>query len=1009
MHRALGGTILRYVQVAVLGIALSAVSPVSSLAQSPEPGPQDAFNEAFRLYSDGLYNQAADAFESFRKSWPVNLSVPEAIYYEAESRLAIGDTERAVSLLTGFQQRYPNHPLSYKANLAIGQFFFERDDHERAIETFRSVVASEPSDELASRALYWMGESAIKLNRTDEAIGYFNRAANDYPQTATAPNALYAVAFAELKRNRYDEAARALEMLAARYPSSNHARNVGLALAEVYYELGDYRRAINETDRRLPNLTEEDRVRATFMLAESNNQLRNSDNAIVFYREITEGHPDSPFFRRAQYGLAWNYFHQGAYQWAADEFAKVAAANDDDLAARATYYEGVNRKLDGRSMEAVALFQKVVDTWPGDPITELATFELGVALYEARDWTASNKAFANLISKYPDSNLVGEALTFRANTYIAEGDFDNALQTFDKAIARSDADPSIHSEIVFQKAWLLYRNGAYSQSAPAFLDLYTENPNGSRAAQSLFWAAESRYQLRQYDGARTLFRDYLQKFPGGEQTDAAHYALGWTYFKQSEYGAAAREFTTFLNSYRETNEFVPYRDDARLRLADSYFAMKQYSEAIRNYQVAADDGDDYALYQVGQAYKNANEANNALGAFRKLLADYRDSPFREEAQYSIGEIHFQNQNFDEAVAAYRELIQVAPRDPLAAKAQYGIGDALFNAFRLEESIKAYEKVLKDYPRSVFAADAASSLQFAFAAMDDDVKAQAFVDSFAVANPDSPIVDQLRFKQAEVKFQSGRTDDALNDFLVFVRSARDEQLLPEAYYYLGTIYFDRGQLPEAQSYLRQIVISNSDHPRKVTATQRLGEIYLQQNRAAEALALFEDLEEDGATNPAQVASARYGQSLALSQLGRTSEARTLLQKTIEAAPEDPRTVPAQLGLARLDDTSGRLAEAASGYRTIVRRSQDELGAEALARLGALLLKDGKAAEAAEEMSRMPVLFGGYPNWLAEGYLIQARAFVALGQQGDAKRTYELLVQQYAASPQAETARRELSEL
>ncbi len=1006
MSRALGGTIPRYAVAIFVAVLLL---PRFAYGQSTQEEPQTDFAEAFRLYSDGLYGQAALAFETFRTTYPVNLSVPEAVYYEAESRLATGDTERAVALLTGFQEQFPNNPLSFKANLAVGQYFFERDQHAEAIETFRTVLAGDPPEEMAARALYWMGESAIKLDRIDEAIGYFNRSATDYPNTTVAPNALYAVAFAELGRNRYDAAARSLELLAARFPNSNYSRNVDLTLAEVYYELGDYRRAIDETERRMANLVGEDEVRATFLLAESNNQLRNSEQAIVFYRRITEQFPESPFFRKAQYGLAWNYFNQGSYQWSADEFAKVAASATDDLAARATYYGGVNRKLNASRDEAITLFRTVATQWPDNAISELALFELGIALYEARDWNGSNQAFADLLRNYPQSSHAGDALTFQANTFIAEGDLDNALVTFDKAIDRADVDPAIHAEIVFQKAWLLYRNGAYGRAAPAFLELYEGAPSGARAAQSLFWAAESRFQLKNYGGARSLFNDYLRQFPTGEQTDAAHYALGWTYFKQSEYGAAAREFQTFLNNYRETNEFVPYREDARLRLADSYFALKQYGDAIRNYRVAADGGDDYALYQVGQAHKNANESNSALAAFRGLLSEYRDSPFREEAQYSIGEIQFQNQNFDEAINAYQELIRSAPRDPLAAKAQYGIGDALFNASRLEESIKAYEKVLRDYPRSVFAAYAASSLQFAFAAMGDDDKAGAFIDSFAVANPDSPILDQLRFKQAEVKFQSGLTDAALTDFLMFVRSAKDEQLLPEAYYYLGTIYFDRGQYPEAQSYLRQIVISNSDHPRKLEATQKLGEIYLQQNRAGEALSLFQDLEEQAGGNPAQVASARYGQSLALSQLGRSSEARVLLERTLEAAPDDPRTVPAALGLARLNETSGRVSEALTGYRSIVRRSQNELGAEALARLGNLLLKEGQASQAAEEMSRMQVLFGGYPDWLAEGFLIQARAFVSLGQTGDAVQMYDRLIEQYAGTSQAETARREKDQL
>jgi hypothetical protein len=54
-------------------------------------------------------------------------------------------------------------------------------------------------------------------------------------------------------------------------------------------------------------------------------------------------------------------------------------------------------------------------------------------------------------------------------------------------------------------------------------------------------------------------------------------------------------------------------------------------------------------------------------------------------------------------------------------------------------------------------------------------------------------------------------------------------------------------------------------------------------------------------------------------------------------------------------------------------------------------------------------GGYPDWLARGYLAQARAFVALGATGDATRTFDLLIDQYGDTPEAAVASREKAAL
>ena len=84
------------------------------------------------------------------------------------------------------------------------------------------------------------------------------------------------------------------------------------------------------------------------------------------------------------------------------------------------------------------------------------------------------------------------------------------------------------------------------------------------------------------------------------------------------------------------------------------------------------------------------------------------------------------------------------------------------------------------------------------------------------------------------------------------------------------------------------------------------------------------------------------------------------------------------------------------------SRDEAGAEALYRLGALLLREGEARSAVEELSRMPVLYAGFSNWLAQGYLLQARAFRSLGQTGDASRLYDKVIQDFNGTPYANEA-------
>ena len=975
-----------------------------------EPGNAERdYSEAYKLFSDQIFREAIQAFSNFRETYPDHLNAADALYFQAEAALSLGLEDEAVHLFRLFERDYPVHPLSSHARLALGKYFYDNGDYTRAGDTFADILDDNPPDVLAAKTLYWMGESALRQQRYTQAIQHFQRAADTYRNTATAPVALYAIGVTKVQQGQYNEAAEAFEVLAARYPESAYARNIGLALAEVYYELSDYQRTITEIQRRRQSLGPEAFERATFLLAESYNQLRDSENAIVYYRRFTENNPDSPYYRRALYGLAWNYYFEGVYQWAVDHFTRVREGFSDELAEKATYYEAINQKLAERPLQAIDAFNEYLSRWPNGILADHAQMELGITYYQQRMWRDADQAFARVIDYSDDPELEGQALYLRGNTSVALGDFDRAFSHFDEAVSLDAAPTSLKEQVVFQRAWLLYRNDNFSDAAPAFMQLYERAPRSDQGGEALFWAAECYYQLNNQERATRIFQQYLREFPGGRQVDAAYYALGWTFFRQRRYNDAITQFQHFLDEYRVPNDYVPYRTDALLRTADSYYAMKRYPEAIRIYSRVADEGGDYALYQIGQAFYNAGDSFEAIAAFRRLIEEHRISDWSEEAQYTIGYIYFQNQDFDRAIEEYRKIVVQQPNDPLAAKALYGIGDAFYNAGDHESAVRSYSQLLESYPNSPYVSDAAAGIQYALTALGEEERAAEVIDSFAEQHPGSPVVDELRFRQAEVKYQSGRTDEAMTEFLRYIRTSRNDRLLPEAYFYLGVIYADLRMAQEAVSYLRQIVDSYEQSDRFPEAARRLGQLYLEDGRNNEAIAVFRKLESTRRSDGRIVAEARYGQGVALINMGRNREAERLLQEAIDAAPDAPETMPAILGLARVHEESGRSGEAMRLYQHVIDKSSDEVGAEALYRYGNLLIERGNARQGIEELSRLPVLFIGYSDWVAEGYLLQARTFARIGQTGEAARVYDQILMEFSGTSYAQTAQQEKDEL
>ena len=978
-------------------LILLAVGVQPGFAQRAPDRPETVFSEAYALYSDAIYEHAIEQFEAFRQAWPDHANAPEALYYQAEASLASGRQEEAKALFLRFREQYRAHPLALRASLALGQHFFLVGAYAEALRELTVALSPNLPDDINAEALYWMGASASHLGQIEDAVEYYGRAGQDYPYTRVAPRALYALGRLHYEHGELDDAANAFRSLSADYANSESSRQVGLVLAEIYYALGQYDQAASEALRRMSSLPASREGRVRLLVADAYNRMRDFESAIPHYRRILDQDPESPYYREALYGLAWAYHNTNAYVWAAEHFERAFEGHSDSLAMRAAYHAAANHTLGGQHGRATELFLTVAERWPQAELAAHALYEKGMVEFAERRWQDAHDSFSRLLEEHPSSPRAGDAVRQRGYAGVALNDFDRAFGDFERAVELGAAAPALRGEVLFQEAWLRFRAGDFNAAATAFLGLYEKHPTAEKAGDALFWAAESYYQVGDLDSGQSLLKQYQRAFPGGDHAAAAHYALGWIHFRREQYEGAIREFGAYL---RVAPANSPYRRDARLRLADSHYAAKRFAEAIRHYGSAAAAHDDYALYQVGRAHHNLGNTTESARAFQTLIDSAPGSDYQEEAQYALAYVYFQTQDYTRAIKEYETFLRQYPEDPLAAKAQYGIGDAYFNSGQLTEAVQAYTDVLANYPTGPVATDAATSIQYALAGTSDTEQASRIIGTFVRAHPESPVAIELQFRQAEAKYQSGNSSEALEDFRRFVEQHTGAPQAPDAHYYLGVIYQALGRSADAESSLRLVLAQPPGTLRRVDAASMLGRVLLHQGRNEEARDLYRMLQQFARGDVLLEARAKYGQAQALLGLGHLSEAENILRH----ATDDPRHAPILLGRGRLFEEQGRVSEAIDLYRNVVRQNGEDIGAEALYYLGRALLSDDEPRAAIEELSRMPQLFGAYPEHVAGAYLVQAHAYRRLERPGEAQRLYDLVITEYSDSSHAEEALR-----
>ncbi len=979
-------------------------------AQPVAPTPQHQFTTAHYAFGERRYEDAIRDFHAFRTAYPDHPGAADALFYEAQSTLAMGHADRAVQLFEVFERTYPTHPLAYEARLAAARTFFDRGEHERVIATLSDLVASNPPAEPGAKAYFWMGEAALEMGQDDRALAFFRRASAQYPSTTTAPTALYAVAYHQVRLDRQTDAAQTFEQLERQYPDSPYSRDLGLAFAEVYYELEDYARLVQETERRLDALGPDSRERALFLLAEAYNHLRRSDDAERTYRQILAEYPGGDYYRRALFGRARNAYADADYTRAAEFFRLSTDDQADSLAAEAAYREALALKGAGDLDDAAERLQEVSTRWPAHRAAMQALFERGVLQYERQRWDDASLAFEQLLRAFPDSPHGVEALELLANARIGAGDVEEAERVFDRVIARqSDAAPDVRDALAFQKAYLLYGSGAYEQAARTFERLADDAAPALRG-DALFWLGETQFQQGDLDDALATLRAYTNEYPEGTFRNAARYVTGWAYFRQERYEPASLAFEGFIDHFepdRDAANAPAYEDDAHLRLGDSYYALRRYLEAVNAYARVRGDDRDYAYYQIGQAYFFAGQPDRGRRSLERLLRDYPQSPLREEAAYSIGYFFLQEGRYDEAVKAFEDVVATYPGDPISGKALYGIGDAYYNRGMLEAAARAYRGVLARYGTTPFAADAATSLKAALEGLGRDEEASAVVDSFAVrAAPE--VADELRFRQAETLYARGRYREAEPALADFIRQTRNADLQTDARYYLADLYANQERVDEAERLLKQ-VLTGPANARKVDAARRLAQLYLDTDRPREALDAYRTLERAGSDTRAVALEARVGQGLALLADRRYDAADEIFADILDAAGDTPSALPARLGRARVLDAKGDFAQALDAYRQLSDEDGGDVGAQALYRLGDLLLRMDNPEAALDALAPLEARYSGYDAWVAQGLLVMARAHLRLNNPDEARRLLDQVAEDYPDTPWARTATDERARL
>jgi tetratricopeptide (TPR) repeat protein len=215
---------------------------------------------------------------------------------------------------------------------------------------------------------------------------------------------------------------------------------------------------------------------------------------------------------------------------------------------------------------------------------------------------------------------------------------------------RRDAEQSLTRAV---EAW---DSGDYKLAVEEYERYLYQRPTGDKAPEARFQLANIYYfKLQRYDQARVNYIAFIEQNPSNANTPLARERLAEVLAEMGRSFEAIAEYEN-LNP-PDAGE----RRRIRLRIADLYFAQRNYSQALTEYEkviekVPYDELSEQAYLREASVYHiERGQYLQALPVYDKLTSMSADPKVRLRAAYGTAECYAGLYRFDEAIKTLRTI------------------------------------------------------------------------------------------------------------------------------------------------------------------------------------------------------------------------------------------------------------------------------------------------------------------------------------------------------------------
>lgn len=582
------------------------------------------------------------------------------------------------------------------------------------------------------------------------------------------------------------------------YPTSTKRNTAFLDIGDYYFKTGKYAYARKWYDKvDASGLNFKDKETFNFNYGYANYATGNKKDAETYLQRVTTS---KTYGSQAKYYIGYMAYEGDDYNTATRYFEQVS--DNEKYQEKLSYYQAdLNFKL-GKFDEAIALAKQQLPKSNPEEVSELSKI-IGESYFNLENYAEALpylKAYKGKKGKWNNTDFYQLGYT-----YYKQNDFENAISEFNKIVGGNNA--------VAQNAY--YHLGeSYIK-----LDKKTEALNAFRNASEMAFDAQIK---------EDAWLNYAK----------ISYEIG------NPYQSVPQVLTGYLNAYPKT----AYRDEVESLLIDSYITSKNYKEALELLENKRNFGNKAALQKVafyrGIELYNENNYSQALGMFKKSLAEPVDANVNARALFWKAETEYQQNNYNEALLSLKQFQQASEAAETSEMTQldYSLAYVYFKLKNYDQATSYFSNYIKNQNgESLKLNDAYLRLGDGYFVTSNYSEAiKAYDKAAKINNIES---DYAAFQIAMSHGYLGKTTQKIDALNNFITSYKTSGLRDDALYELANTLVKNNQTTQALKLYDQL---NSEYKNSVFISKSLlrqGLVYYNQNDTGKALTKFKKVAAD----------------------------------------------------------------------------------------------------------------------------------------------------------------------